>query len=73
LNDIYSGVSYSASGILVYASGGLSLNGNTVSNTHGIVVYSGGADGKRGSDDDHQGASARLPDARSNAFSGSFG
>jgi hypothetical protein len=45
LNDIYSGSSYSATGILVYASSGLSLINNKVSNTQGIVVYSGGTDG----------------------------
>jgi hypothetical protein len=45
VNDIYSGASYSATGILVYASSDVFLNNNTVSNTQGIVVYSSGTDG----------------------------
>jgi len=45
LNDIYSGASFSATGILVYASSGLSVKDNTVGNTQGIVIYSGGTAG----------------------------
>ena len=45
LEDIYTGATFSATGILVYASSGLSLQGNTVGNTQGIVIFSGGAAG----------------------------
>jgi hypothetical protein len=45
MNDIYTGATYSATGILVYTASGLSINNNTVGNTQGIVVYSGGAAG----------------------------
>lgn len=44
-NDIYSGTSSSATGILVFASSGISLEGNTVESTQGIIVFSGGTDG----------------------------
>ncbi|HEY4904622.1 MAG TPA: right-handed parallel beta-helix repeat-containing protein [Candidatus Sulfotelmatobacter sp.] len=45
LNDIYTGATFSATGILVDSSSGLSLSNNTVGNTQGIVIFSGGTAG----------------------------
>jgi hypothetical protein len=45
MNDIYTGATFSATGILVYTASGLSISTNTVGNTQGIAVFSGGAAG----------------------------
>jgi hypothetical protein len=45
MNDIYTGATFSATGILVYTASGLSISNNTVGNTQGIAVVSGGAAG----------------------------
>jgi hypothetical protein len=45
LNDIYTGATFSATGILVYEASGLSVNYNNVGNTQGIAIFSGGTGG----------------------------
>ena len=64
-NDIYSGTSSSATGILVIAASGISLEGNTVDSTQGIVVFS---DGTYGSADQTTIISNRVLDT--NTFDG---
>lgn len=44
-NDVYTGATYSATGILIYAASGLNLKGNTIADTQGVVIYSGGSAG----------------------------